>query len=247
MIAFLSSKRVQGVYALANNYGGLVARLILQPIEESSRNYFGKLLSSKDSAPSKKAVEQARENLSAILRTYMLTSILVVTGGPILAPIALKLVVGARWEGTGVEDVLSVYCYYIPLLAINGLTEAFVSSVATKSEVDRQSTWMFVFSAGFGTATYYFLGVRGMGAQGVVWANAINMALRIIWSTSFIRSYFKRNGAPFELVSVRPEPMSLAGGFMVYLFLSRFEVFATEPFAQLRIGAMLLSVAILMM
>ena len=247
MIAFLSSKRVQGVYSLASNYGGLVARLILQPIEESSRNYFGKLLASKDSKPSKLAVEEARENLAAILRTYILTSIVIACGGPVLAPIAFRFVIGSRWEGTGVEDVLGIYCYYIPFLAINGLTEAFVSSVATKEEVDRQSTWMLAFSAGFAGATYYYLGVLDMGAQGVVWANVINMALRIIWSFSFIRSYFKRNGAKFDLISIRPEPMSLAGGLVIYMLTLKIVVFATEPLDQLKKGALFVLVGVIMM
>ncbi|EPE34468.1 hypothetical protein GLAREA_10162 [Glarea lozoyensis ATCC 20868] len=40
LIAALATPAVQGTYALANNYGGLLARLIFQPIEESSQNFF---------------------------------------------------------------------------------------------------------------------------------------------------------------------------------------------------------------
>ena len=36
-------------FALASNYGGLLARLIFQPVEESSRNTFGRLLASSTS------------------------------------------------------------------------------------------------------------------------------------------------------------------------------------------------------
>ena len=247
LIAFLSSKRTQGVYALASNYGGLVARLILQPIEESSRNYFGKLLASKETKPSKEDVEKASENLGAILRVYSIFSIIIAAGGPVLAPILLKIVVGARWEGTGVEDVLGAYCYYIPLLAFNGLTEAFVSSVATKAEINRQSAWMLTFSAGFGGAAYYFLGVLNLGAKGVVYANVINMAFRIIWSLSFIKGYFRRNGTEFKFITFRPEPMSFASGLAIFLLLSRFEVFTTEePLDQIFKGGLLILAAIIM-
>ncbi|KAL2162580.1 hypothetical protein VTH06DRAFT_7494 [Thermothelomyces fergusii] len=50
LVSILSSPTDQGVYALANNYGGLVARLVFQPIEESCRSYFGRLLAAADAA-----------------------------------------------------------------------------------------------------------------------------------------------------------------------------------------------------
>ncbi|KAL9037760.1 MAG: hypothetical protein Q9214_005556, partial [Letrouitia sp. 1 TL-2023] len=46
LIAALTSLESQGAYTLAANYGGLLARTIFQPIEESSRSLFGRLLPS---------------------------------------------------------------------------------------------------------------------------------------------------------------------------------------------------------
>jgi oligosaccharide translocation protein RFT1 len=209
IISTLASAHAQGIYALANNYGGLVARLVLQPIEESSRNYFGKLLSSSNSAPSRDTIEKARSNLQVLLRAYVLLSVCVLAVGPTLAPLLLKIVAGSRWTTSGAGDVLATYCYYIPLLAINGLTEAFVSSVATEKEVNRQSMWMLAFSAGFGGAAFLFLRFLDLGAEGLVWANVLNMVFRIVWSTAFISSYMKRNGTRLMYGTLLPKPLTI--------------------------------------
>ena len=111
---------------------------------------------------------------------------------------------------SGAGHVLAMYCYYIPLLAINGLTEAFVSSVATEKEVNRQSMWMLAFSAGFSGAAFFFLKFLDLGAEGLVWANVLNMVFRIIWSTAFISSYMKRNGARLELGVLMLKPLTIA-------------------------------------
>ncbi|TVY14653.1 Oligosaccharide translocation protein RFT1 [Lachnellula arida] len=219
LITALATPVSQGIYALANNYGGLLARLILQPIEESSRNKFGKLLSTVDGAPSKPKIEEARRDLLMLLRSYALLSVCVLSVGPTVAPLLLKIVAGSRWTTSGAGDVLATYCYYIPLLAFNGLTEAFVSSVATESEVNRQSIWMLAFSAGFAGSAFLFLRVLEMGAKGLVWANVLNMSFRVIWSTAFIKSYLKGHGSTFALREIAPAPLTIAVGFGTYAVL----------------------------
>lgn len=221
LIASLASQKAQGVYTLANNYGGLVARLVFQPIEESSRNYFGKLLSSEGGVPSKDLVSKACKNLQTLLRAYLLLSVCVLVMGPTMAPLLLKIVAGPAWIESGAGHVLARYCFYIPLLAINGLTEAFVSSVATESEVNRQSVWMLAFSAGFGGAAYLFLGVLDLGAEGLVWANTLNMAFRIVWSTVFIASYMKRHSSQLDIGAILPQPMTIAAGVGAYAVLAQ--------------------------
>ena len=210
LISYLASLQAQGIYALASNYGGLIARTVFQPVEETSRNYFGKLLSSTDGPPSKDNVDAARKDLHNLLRLYNLFSVFAISLGPTIAPILLKYVAGSGWSSSGAGGVLAKYCYYIPLLAVNGVTEAFVSAVAIEPELNKQSLWLFAFSAGFGAAGYIFLQVFDMGAEGLVWANVINMALRIIWSISFIDGYLKRNGSSVGILEVMPEPATIA-------------------------------------
>ncbi|KAJ6790256.1 hypothetical protein PWT90_10102 [Aphanocladium album] len=203
LISLLASPIVQGSYALANNYGGLLARLLFQPIEESTRSYFSKLLVKPEKTPS--AVREANKSLHTLLRLYLLLSGFVVSVGPFAAPPLLRIIVGSRWDGSGAGDVLAIYCLYVPFLAINGLTESFVASVATEAEVHRQSVWMGFFSAMFAASAYGFMGVLGLGAQGLVYANIVNMFCRIVWSLLFIRRYFARYNDDFSVRKLIPD------------------------------------------
>lgn len=128
----------------------------------------------------------------------------------------MKIVAGAKWNNSGAGQVLATYCYYIPLLALNGLTEAFVSSVATKAEINKQTAWMLCFAGGFAGAAFVFLRVLDLGAKGLVWANALNMLFRIIWCTAFICSYLRRFETALEMRDVMPQPLSLAVGAGAY-------------------------------
>ncbi|KAL6408820.1 oligosaccharidyl-lipid flippase [Ilyonectria robusta] len=212
LVSFLASAEVQGAYALANNYGGLLARLLFQPVEESSRSYFSRLLSSPearapiqagDKSPAKPspAVTEAKTNLHILLRLYILLSTVVVSIGPFVAPHLLAIVAGKRWIDSGAGDVLKAYCFYIPFLALNGLTESFVASVATEAEVHKQSGWMTAFSAVFATSAFVFMSIFPLGAIGLVVANMINMFCRIVWSGVFINRFFTRHGADFSFLS----------------------------------------------
>jgi len=208
MVSILSTPAAQGVYALVNNYGGLLARLVFQPVEESSRSYFSRLLApgSAGRDPEAAPAAQASRDLLTILKIYTLFSTAVVALGP-SASLLLSLVTGPRWSGSGAGETLAAYVWYIPLLAVNGVAEAFVASVATETEVHRQSAWMGVFSLVFAGAGFVFLRVLDMGATGLVVANCINMVCRIAWCFTFIRRYFQRLNVPFAIDGLRPGPV----------------------------------------
>lgn len=217
LVSILSDPKSQGVYALANNYGSLLARLVFQPIEESSRNYFSKLLSATTSSsssttgsPDKVAVLKARSGLQALFKFYVLLSMVVVTLGPYGAPLLVQIVAGSQWAASGAGVVLAQYCLYLPLLAMNGVAEAFVSSVATESQVHRQSLWMGAFSVAFGVAGFVSLRVLELGAAGLVYANGINMLCRIVWSGTFIARFFTKNGTDFPWSGLLPDGVALS-------------------------------------
>lgn len=206
----LASLEDQGMYALSANYGGLIARMVFRPIEDSSRNLFAQLCTSpsaihkpngvkKDKiettvvGPSKN-IKRAASILRDILRVYNIVGLIAFAVGPTAAPLLLNLVAGSRWSASGAGEVLGTYCYCIPLLAINGVSEAFVAATASTKELHWQSIWMGAFSAGFAGSAYVFLRVLQLGAKGLVWANCVNMSLRIVFNLYFVRSFFLRQG-----------------------------------------------------
>ncbi|KAK3942804.1 oligosaccharide translocation protein RFT1, variant [Diplogelasinospora grovesii] len=247
LVSILSTPTAQGVYALANNYGGLVARLIFQPVEESSRSYFSRLLATpttattidkidkirndqkeKDKEGKEKAVKASRD-LTSLLKAYTLFSLLIITLGPTAAPLLLSLVAGPKWSGSGAGECLAAYMFYIPLLAINGVAEAFVASVATESEVNAQSVWMGVFSIGFAVAGFISLRVLDLGAVGLVLANSINMLCRILWCGVFITRYFQRQSTSFDTSEMLPHPLAIAAAVVTYGAVGRLTTATATP------------------
>ncbi|KAF2157910.1 Rft-1-domain-containing protein [Myriangium duriaei CBS 260.36] len=224
LIAALASLQDQGTYALASNYGGLIARMLFQPIEEASRNLFAKLCSSTtqpspaNKAPSSSQV-RAAHILTTILHLYALLALPALTLGPTLAPLLLSLVAGQRWTALGAGTVLGTYAYYIPLLATNGVTEAFVSAVASNRELYRQSVYMGAFFVAFAGSAWWFVARLGWGAEGIVWANCVNMAARIGYCFWFIGGYFRERGTEFDVLAAVPSAGSVAGAAAVPLLL----------------------------
>ncbi|KZZ90607.1 rft domain-containing protein [Ascosphaera apis ARSEF 7405] len=214
-LAAMTTLEDQGLFALASNYGSLVARIIFQPIEESSRNLLGRLLTNGEGKRQKVPVErvkEAKDYLCTILHLYVTASILILSLGPTLVPQILSALLGARWSSSNLVKILSCYCYYIPVLALNGVLEAFVSSTASHSQLRRQSLWMAVCSVAFIAVAYIFLSVLDSGASGIVWANIANMVLRIIWSFRHIRNYFGQLGVQFQVSDFVPKFWTFALG-----------------------------------
>ncbi|QQK43850.1 RFT1 [Penicillium digitatum] len=223
MLVALSGLEDQGIYSLASNYGGLIARIIFQPLEESSRNLFSALLSRGVDGKLKNVhIHTAKNHLVDILRAYQVMSILIFPLGPMMVPQLLHILGGRLWASPKTRDLLSVYCYYIPFLAFNGITEAFVSSAANSQQIRKQTAWMGFFSACYALAAYMFLEVGNLGAYGLVLANIVNMVVRTFWSYSFIKSYLHRNGCSLYTKEVAIRPASFILSALASLFLGGF-------------------------
>jgi oligosaccharide translocation protein RFT1 len=74
---------------------------------------------------------------------------------------------------------------------------------------------MLAFSAGFAGSGFVMLKVLGWGAEGLVGANAVNMAMRIIWSWWFVRGVLKEEGVAFGVREVMPGKVVVGVGMVV--------------------------------
>ncbi|EMR10079.1 hypothetical protein PNEG_01830 [Pneumocystis murina B123] len=177
----------QGVYALVANYGSLIARLIFNPIEELSRNLFSKLCLRKD----KDSYLLAQSILFIVIKLYIIFGIFIVTFGPLYCVAFIKVVAGSKWSKTYAPSVLKLYILYIPIMAINGITEAFVQAVATSNDIKAQSYWMFFFSGLLMFMGCFFLNYFKLGVNGIIFINIINLSARAIWCFVYIYHYFE--------------------------------------------------------
>lgn len=207
VMSLFASLDAQGIFALASNYGGLVSRLLFQPIEESSRNVFGSLLAHQHAEKSKTSSQQvppstitnqcqkALEYLTTMVRAYFLIILMPCTTIlPQCFPILIATLLGptSSWNSPQTVSLLQVYSYYIPTMAINGILDAFVTSTATEAELGAQSIMMLGVTMIYLAAAYFGMEVMQLGAKGLVYANILNMFLRICFSLWFIRSWTRQ-------------------------------------------------------
>eukprot|EP00475_Leptophrys_vorax_P005757 TRINITY_DN13486_c0_g3_i1.p2 TRINITY_DN13486_c0_g3~~TRINITY_DN13486_c0_g3_i1.p2 ORF type:complete len:310 (+),score=19.30 TRINITY_DN13486_c0_g3_i1:84-932(+) len=197
----------QGVYGLVVKLGSLVVRSVLQPLEESAFIMFAKtaplltaVAGTAERAHSQQAVGQV---LLLSLKAVNLLGIVFVCFGPPFSFSLLSLLYGRTWTATEAPVALACYCPYILTLAVNGITEAFVHAVVSERQLAASNWWLALFSAAHMALSAAL--IRVAASPGLILANCINMAMRIVYSTSFIRQYFK-DSPGFSLLHSLPSP-----------------------------------------
>ena len=202
VLSALAGAYDQGVYALAASYGGLAARMLLQPMEENARLLFSRqgalvaqhTTSNRDEKGSKSTafnlLKELEETYFFLIRIVLYIGLLFATIATNYTSILLRVLAGSRW-GTNVEasSALSAFCVYTAFLALNGLTEAFVYGVARSgNDVGKIGIAHAVVGGLFALIAPGL--VRTHGAVGLVAANCISMALRAMYSLHYARGYF---------------------------------------------------------
>ena len=206
LVSRLSPLADQGGYAVAANYGSLIARMVFQPIEETARVFFSKTLTpvpasspkynapTPTSAESKESLRTASTILTTLLLTFTHLLLLLTTFAPPYLPLALALVLPHKYLTTSAPRILAVYVYYVPAMAFNGVLEAFLASTASPADLRAQARWLLVFSALFVAAAAGLARGAGMGDAGLVWANVGNLVLRAGYAWRFARRFFEGKG-----------------------------------------------------
>ncbi|KAJ6500598.1 Rft protein-domain-containing protein [Mycena sanguinolenta] len=195
VLGSFSPLKDQGGYALAVNYGSLIARIVFQPIEETSRIRFSKML-----APprSKEAFQTASQALITILSIQTSLSLILLVFGTAYLPIVLPVLLPRQYLSTSAPQILHAWVWYIPVLALNGVLEAFISSVSTPHDLNRQSWWMAAFSVMYMGAAIQLYAWQ-FGDASLVFANIINLSARIAYGMYFVSAFFSKNSVRSSL------------------------------------------------
>ncbi|EED79937.1 predicted protein [Postia placenta Mad-698-R] len=132
--------------------------------------------------------------LSGVLLLFTHLLLLLVTFGPPYLALAVSLVLPQKYQGTSAPAILGVYIYYIPMMAFNGVLEAFFASVSSPEDLGTQSKWMFGFSFGYIFGAITLAKGLGLGDTGLVWANVVNLLFRAIYAWMYARRFFAARG-----------------------------------------------------
>ena len=146
-------------------------------------------------------VDELELTYCVLVKFVLYIGLLFAAFGSNYTSILLRLLAGERW-GSNLEasKALSAFCIYTALMALNGMTEAFVYGVA-QSGLEVGS---LAVAHGIVGMVFYVVGpllvVRGedmglgvgSGTIGLVMANGLCMALRSIYSLHFANTYFSK-------------------------------------------------------
>ncbi|KAM0041416.1 hypothetical protein Hdeb2414_s0011g00366061 [Helianthus debilis subsp. tardiflorus] len=208
----------QAVYGLVDKLGSLVVRLVLLPFEESSYSTFARSASGEDMQKKRKLQTSLRDALKLV----MLVGLVFMAYGPSYSYTLIRLLYGRKWSDGEASAALKYYCLYVVVLAMNGTSEAFLHAVATEDQLKRSNNFLVLFSSIY--VILNILLIRSAGAIGLIFANALNMVFRIIYSATFIRRYFQDSSSSFSFHSCLP------GGWTILLFSSAATLISEKVF-----------------
>eukprot|EP00980_Cylindrotheca_fusiformis_P011919 scaffold2830_cov131-Cylindrotheca_fusiformis.AAC.40 len=123
VLATLSNSYNQGVYAMGSSYGGLAARILLQPLEENARLLMSRLAM-------RNAFRDLEDSFVLFVKLVLYIGLVFCFVAVNYTNLLLNILAGRKW-GSNEEAamVLSAFCVYTAFLASNGMTEAFVFGV----------------------------------------------------------------------------------------------------------------------
>lgn len=180
----------QGVYDVIHNLGSLIARIIFAPLEEAAHTFFSQNLRRgvdvKDQDPIRLAT--ATRMLRFLLQLTMLMGLLVSVFGWSYARLALLIYAGPRLA-TGIAPLLlRLYCPYVLLLALNGISESFLFTIIPPPVMGKHRRVLAATCATF--ITIVWLGGNSIGTPVFVLANSVGMVIRIGFSLYYIHRFY---------------------------------------------------------
>ena len=229
ILSIVADNYNQGLYALGCAYGGLAARLLLQPLEETSRLLYSRLATTAATTKEKNGPKNSELSVLEVSYTVLVKMVLYIglvfcCLGVNYTYVLLNVLAGRTW-GNNPEavGVLSGFCVYTAFLAWNGMTEAFVYGISqTAYDIGRLGIAHTATGGLF--AVMAPVAVTRYGTIGLVTANCVTMLARTVFSLYFAARYFShKEGQTISHTIVRllrqmiPVPMILAS-FIIAFF-----------------------------
>ena len=170
----LFSESQWGEFALVQNLGSLVLRLLFKPIEELAYASFGQA----------KKKSESLALLQGLLFLQGGVGWLGLCYGPAFASVVIRILYGATWAASNAPALLGAYCLQLFAMASNGILEGYLMARADDVWLRRAQIAHVVFFVIFCGMVY---GLKDIGLVSVVYATSSSMLLRCALSIVFIQ------------------------------------------------------------
>lgn len=175
-----------GIYAMVFNLGSLVARFVFAPVEEISYSLFAR-------ATREKEMQRKQEKLdllAQVARLMTVIGLIFASFGSTYSETLILLLYGRAFPSAqDLSACLSLYCFYVLVIGVNGVLEAFVMATSEDKHLETFNYFLLLCSASHIVVTYLLVQVFEFGAKGLVLANSVNMMLRITYHLRYIKYY----------------------------------------------------------
>jgi oligosaccharide translocation protein RFT1 len=213
VLTTISNSYNQGIYAMGSSYGGMAARILLQPLEENARLLLSRLAI-------QKAIPDLERAFVVLVKLVLYIAFLFAFVAVNFTNLLLNILAGQKW-GSNEEaaSVLSAFCVYTAFLASNGMTEAFVYGVTSAGiEIGVSHTATGVIFAILAPSV-----VAQYGTVGLVALNCLAMLIRSACSMYFAAKFLgEKQSKPTILVLKRLLKQSIPHPIVIGSFISAF-------------------------
>lgn len=185
VLAAKGNLAAQGIYDVVSSLAALIVRLLFRVWEDFAFSVW----SAPDKTNSGTLVRVSPEKwtlLHVMMRAASYLGAAATIFGPPLAPRFLGVLYGSSWATDAAVAVFQAFMLYLPLLAANGLLEAFVRATATPATLRNVKVFMSFGSCAYIAACYVVLFVLDLDVVALVYVNSANLSARIIFSLAAI-------------------------------------------------------------
>ncbi|MFH4974419.1 hypothetical protein AB6A40_001128 [Gnathostoma spinigerum] len=179
----------QAAYDSIEKLGSMVARIVLAPLEHSAylcfSSYFRRdiLISKQDESK----IKAGLHSFSSLLHVTVVGGCVVFVFAMPYSSLVVSLYGGELLIKNSGATILRIYCGYIVIMAVNGITECFAMSTMNNAQLISHGRFL-LFAAPLHLFSSAILSFH-YAASGFVMANIINMLLRIAYSWKHTRLF----------------------------------------------------------
>ncbi|CAD8161452.1 unnamed protein product [Paramecium octaurelia] len=203
---------ISGEFTLVSHIGSIIPRFIYVNIEQIAFNLFPKINQDEQS-----------QLLEKYLKFLNLVGISIISAGIPCASAFLQIY-GSQWTSDSCILAMQLYCVYIWIMGINGITESYVNST-----IDTKDMWWYRYLLIAQTIIYSLslIIMVQLGSSGIIISNILSMSVRIVVSFLIIN----KQGIKIQWNAIMPK-------FMILYLLGFLLQYLTEGFKLLVLTAL---------
>ena len=169
--AFCSSSE-QATFSLVSNYGSMILRLLAQPINDASLQYFSQT--------------NSHHYFGRTMKLLLYLSAALISFGAFFTDPLVHVLLGRHWAQEGVvAGALAWYCVHVAVQIIAGFGDSYIQATFSSELQKKLHYWSLVRSAL--QASLGFAGHRLFGLDGFIAANALCTSCHVMLCFSMLK------------------------------------------------------------